>query len=383
MEQEETLYPLRTASPETNSPTSRQRQHRHDQTLRLLLAGPFPEPVGGVSIHIRRLRTWLQVQDIAVDLIDEARHRKKGIYNLRSLRFLSYLRHVWRCNVAHIHSSVHLFRIVHILACRLLGLHVIVTIHSWRRGGCAAWTSKLFLRLAHRIIAVSKEIQDDLRLRNCQVVPAFLPPVDSRQDLPGEITGFVARSRARGCHLVCANAYKLQEHLGQDLYGLDLCVELVDLLTRRSEVKVALIFVVSCEATGNKLYLEAQRQIRKRNLESRFCLCDKPLDFVALLKRCDLVLRPTNTDGDAVTIREALYCGVPVIASDVVQRPPGTILFKNRDVHDLMVRTLGVLEKETRCVGASVPADDDAYFMKYLDLYRDVLMSHGATHTTT
>jgi glycosyltransferase involved in cell wall biosynthesis len=329
------------------------------------------------------LRAWLEAQGISVDLIDEARHRKKGIYNLRSLRFLSYLQHVSRCNIAHIHSSVHLFRIVHILACRLLGLRVIVTIHSWRGAGCAAWTSRLFLRLAHRIVAVSNEIQDDLRLRNCQVVPAFLPAVDGRQDLPDEIAGFVAGSRARGCHLVCANAYKLQEHRGQDLYGLDLCVELVDLLTRRSEAKVAFVFVVSCDATGSKLYREAQEQIRKRNLESQFCLYNQPVDFVTLMKRCDLVLRPTNTDGDAVTIREALYCGVPVIASDVVQRPAGTILFKNRDVHDLMRRTLGVLEKETRPVGAPVPADADAYFRKYLDLYLEVLLSHGTTHATT
>ncbi|MCL5279666.1 MAG: glycosyltransferase [Planctomycetes bacterium] len=375
--------PLRIASPETSSPAARRRRSSRDRALRLLLAGPFPEPIGGVSVHLRRLWAWLQAQGISVDPIDEARHRKKEIYNLRSLRFLSYLRRVSRCNVAHIHSSVPLFRIVHILACRLLGLRVIVTIHSWRRGGCAMWASRLFLRLADRILAVSQEIQDDLGLRHCQVVPAFLPAVDGRQGLPGEITAFIAESRARGCHLVCANAYKLQEHLGQDLYGLDLCVELVDLLTRRAGVQVALIFVISCDATGNRLYLEAQEQIRRRNLESRFCLYNQPVDFVTLMKQCDLVLRPTNTDGDAVTIREALYGGVPVIASDAVQRPPGTILFRSRDVHDLMVRTRDVLEKGTHRAGASVPADADTYFMKYLDLYLEVLTSHGTTHAAT
>jgi glycosyltransferase involved in cell wall biosynthesis len=375
--------PPRIASPETSSPASGPRQRSRDQALRLLLVGPFPEPMGGVSVHLRRLRVWLQTQGIPVDLIDEARHRKQQIYNLRSLRFLSYLRQVLRCNVAHIHSSVPLFRIVHILACRLLGLRVIVTIHSWRRADWATRASRLFLRLAHRIIVVSQEIQDDLGLRHCQVVPAFLPAVDCRHDLPGEITDFIAGARARGCHLVCASAYKLQEYLGQDLYGLDLCVELVDLLTHRAEMKTALIFVVSCAAVENKLYLEAQEQIRRRNLESRFCLYNKPLDFVTLIKRCDLVLRPTNTDGDAVTIREALYSGVPVIASDVVLRPPGTILFRNRDVHDLMDRTLDVLEKGTRRSDAAVPADGDAYFRKYLDLYLEVLSSHEAKRTTS
>ncbi len=361
----------------------RRRQSSRDKALRLLLVGPFPEPIGGISVHLRRLRTWLQTQGIPVDLIDEARCRKQEIYNLRSLRFLSYLRHVSRCNVAHIHSSIHLFRIVHILACRLLGLRVIVTIHAWPWKGGTVGMNRLFLRLAHQVIAVSQEIEDNLQLRHCRVLPAFLPPVECGQNLPGEITAFVERSRRRGCHLLCANACQLDKYLGQDLYGLDLCVELMDLLTHRSDAKVAFVFVVSRDATGNKLYLEAQEQIRRRNLESQFCLYNKPVDFVTLMKQCDLVLRPTNTDGDAVTIREALYCGLPVVASDAVQRPPGTILFRNRDVHDLMGRTLGVLERGIHRASASIPANTDAYFRKYLDLYLEVLTSHGTTHITT
>jgi len=36
-------------------------------------------------------------------------------------------------------------------------------------------------------------------------------------------------------------------------------------------------------------------------------------------------LRPTLTDGDAVSIREALDAGVPVVASNVVRRPRGVV----------------------------------------------------------
>jgi hypothetical protein len=36
-------------------------------------------------------------------------------------------------------------------------------------------------------------------------------------------------------------------------------------------------------------------------------------------------LRTTRTDGDAVSVREALDAGVPVIASDVVKRPVGVL----------------------------------------------------------
>ena len=40
-----------------------------------------------------------------------------------------------------------------------------------------------------------------------------------------------------------------------------------------------------------------------------------------MLRLTDVLLKPTNTDGDAISVREALYLGVPVVASDVVERP--------------------------------------------------------------
>ena len=48
-----------------------------------------------------------------------------------------------------------------------------------------------------------------------------------------------------------------------------------------------------------------------------------------------MFIRPTNTDGDAVSIREALDFNIPCIASDVVVRPKEVKLFKNRDIMDL------------------------------------------------
>ena len=68
------------------------------------------------------------------------------------------------------------------------------------------------------------------------------------------------------------------------------------------------------------------------------------LSFVKLIKYSDLVLRPTCTDGDALTVREALFLGKPVIASDIVSRPEGTILFKNRDYESMAGKVIEVLD---------------------------------------
>ena len=47
-----------------------------------------------------------------------------------------------------------------------------------------------------------------------------------------------------------------------------------------------------------------------------------------------LFIRATTTDGDSVSLREALYFGAPILASDVVPRPDGVMLF-NLEKDDL------------------------------------------------
>jgi hypothetical protein len=57
--------------------------------------------------------------------------------------------------------------------------------------------------------------------------------------------------------------------------------------------------------------------------------------FLPVLAEASVLIRPTATDGDANSIREALSLGIPVVASDVVTRPKGCLLHRNRDIDDL------------------------------------------------
>jgi glycosyltransferase involved in cell wall biosynthesis len=65
------------------------------------------------------------------------------------------------------------------------------------------------------------------------------------------------------------------------------------------------------------------------------------------------MVRPTRSDGDALSIREALHAAVPVVASDVVERPEGTLTFPLEDIGALSA-TLGLIlddgmpEKDSR-----------------------------------
>jgi glycosyltransferase involved in cell wall biosynthesis len=61
-----------------------------------------------------------------------------------------------------------------------------------------------------------------------------------------------------------------------------------------------------------------------------------PVDFISLVKQCDAYIRPTNTDGDSVAIRESLMSGVPVLASDAVSRDSLVRTFRTGDVPDFV-----------------------------------------------
>ena len=61
------------------------------------------------------------------------------------------------------------------------------------------------------------------------------------------------------------------------------------------------------------------------------------------MARSDVFLRPALEDGDSISVREALAMGIPVVASRVGTRPPGTILFRKGDKTDLVDKLESVL----------------------------------------
>jgi len=165
----------------------------------------------------------------------------------------------------------------------------------------------------------------------------FLPPTAEEDGEPGpETAAFLARFP----HVLCANGASLVQRDGAELYGLDLCVELLGRLADRPET--GLVFYLAKD--NDPAYLAGiRRRARELGVEGRLLLNTVPAPFYPVIKRSTLLVRPTNTDGDALSIREALHAGVPVLTSDVVRRPEGCRLFANRSLDDLEAVTRRML----------------------------------------
>jgi glycosyltransferase involved in cell wall biosynthesis len=236
--------------------------------------------------------------------------------------------------LVHVHSGNWRLRAVATLLAWIAGLKCVVTIHSFRplnnprTQKLVSWTMKR----SNRLVVTNNEIkgrciQFGAEASIIRVQHAYLdPPIE---EIP-EVFTVLARKHSS---LIAANAFRLRMHAGEDLYGLDL---LIEVMSRLKDEFPGLGLVFLLPETGLPEYLSlCKDRITKAGIEDRFHIIQQALPFSSLLRVSQIMIRPTNTDGDSLSLREALSLGLHVIASDVVPRPSGSRLFRNRDYHDL------------------------------------------------
>lgn len=305
---------------------------------KIIIIGSLLPPSGGVSIHIWRIWQLLKNEYI-IDFIDEARSRKPEYFNLRSLDLITYFKKLAASDIVFIHSVTRIQRYFHILASRVLGKKVVFTVHAYLKKESLPIRKmdQLIFGLSDKIILVNSNIHTRIQLpkNKTEVQNAFLPPVmEEESPLPSHITEMISKARREGMPVICSNAWRPERFNNEDLYGIDLCLEAARNL-KEKKIPFLFIFNVSTIEGCEEIYSRDQETLRKYQLEDHFKLLNERMSFVKLIEKSDVVIRATNTDGDSLSIRESLYLGKSIIASDVIQRPDGTRLFRNRDVADL------------------------------------------------
>ena len=86
------------------------------------------------------------------------------------------------------------------------------------------------------------------------------------------------------------------------------------------------------------------------------------------------IVRPTSSDGDSVSVREALTLGVPCVATDVAVRPPGTIVARAGNAADLAEKL------EAAFTERPDPTDQPDCALLLMQLY-ELLWQRGSPHS--
>ncbi|HUP24290.1 MAG TPA: heparinase II/III family protein [Thermoanaerobaculia bacterium] len=363
---------------------------------RLLLVGPTPPPHGGISVHVATARDLLRLAGARCRVLDSGGHRSRGgawatlASVARLLRRIDV--HARRGYTLHLHTNGHsVASWCMALACaatarrapgRVLTLHSGLLPEFLERGGALArGLERATLARYDRVICVNQRIHDALLAHGSDperlaILPAHLVTPPRATTLPSSVASWVA-SRSP---IVSSALFFRPE------YGFDLLLDAVARLAARQPRLGCVVMGGGAAAGADSGWTAARRRVDELGLGERVLLTgDLPHRVcLAVMARSDVFARPALADGDAISVREALALGLPVVASDAVERPAGATLHRSGDASDLAARLDQVLAT-ARDGAASSPtraADAERGFDALLWIYREARAGRSAAATT-
>lgn len=318
-----------------------------DPINRWLFVGATPPPFGGVTIFAKRLvAKWLKEGKFVVvmDLLRASRLRKAQ-YLFRLI--FAPKRHGIYINDL---SGVGLIG----AALNLLGSSIFFHDHNYNLDVISGLRA---LALKHCLARCTTVFFDGLHSRQNYIARGFLSeskafqfsspflPQDLSQQASITSKYPLGLSKFISDHspIISANAFRITlTSDGVDLYGLDMCIALLAEVRKRAP-NAGFVFALSDDSPSAHL-LAMQTELRVAELEEHFFFFTSTDEVWPIFQLSNVMIRPTSTDGFGISIAESLHAGTPAIASDVCERPEGTIIFRSRDQADLNSKVFQVLQ---------------------------------------
>jgi len=343
--------------------------------MKVLLLGPYPPPHGGVQTNLVALREYLRKNGVPCSVINVTRHRKADadeVYYPKGPAGVVQLLARLRYDLLHLHIGG-------MLTSRLLALSLI----------CARWPGKKSVMTFHS--GGFPSTPEGQALRPASFAGYMLRSFDGIIGVNDEIIGFLHRMGVRQERTRLISPYAF---LGGD--GAALPPALEEFLASHDPV---LTSVGLLEPEYDlPLQIEALTPIRQKfpnagllmigsgSLESslRERIAASPSAAHILLPgdvphastmqamvRSRVLLRTTLYDGDALSVREALQLGTPVIATDNGMRPAGVRLIPKSDLQAL-VNAIKV-ESQQPAATKTISATDEGNVKAVFDFYRELM----------
>lgn len=316
--------------------------------------GRIPPPIGGMAVHLRRLLPYLAEAGIAVQMYSVGRRTPEH----PQVRQVSDSRLSWMigllfgsCEPVHYVFSDNTSARFAASLLALFGKAKVIL----RIGGeslevacnSPSYLERQIIRFAIRhataIVGVNERIcalAERMGAGRVLHIPGFIPEGGTETALPAEVEAFITRN---DIPVMLASGEVRAIELG-DLYGP---FALLELLERISNLRLVFYaYQITLDRDGQN---ELEREISRRGLQERFLLFPSTVGLMPAMARCDFMIRPTLSDGDSNAVREALHLGLPVLASDCVERPAGVSTYAVGNLESMQQAVMGMLANlETR-----------------------------------
>lgn len=345
--------------------------------MRVLQLGPYPPPHGGVSRNMTAIRAELLSSGHQCSIIATSRstriveepgvsHPRTPFQLLKSLATLKY-------DVLHLHigGEIPARVLALMLFCGVFGRgRSVLTLHSggypFSKEGMAASGNSVrgfIFRRFSRVIGVNRSMaemferygvkKDRIRV----ILPYSLELPDKTVEIPRPAKDFVAS------HTPCLLSTSLLERE----YDVALQIEALGEVLREHPGAGLMI------AGGGSLENELKEKIEATGYGEHIFMIGDIDHSIALnlTDDCDVLLRTTRHDGDAISVREALFLGTPVIATDNSMRPKGVELIPVGDATALAEK-IKVIARREKVIKEDRKADS-SNLKAVVDLYRELL----------
>lgn len=291
----------------------------------ILIIGKIPPPIGGVTIHVQRLLRYLLENDLDY-----------YFYDLKKFSIFEFISLLFKYKFAHLHTSSPYLRFIFALVCLFTSTKSIITIHGNinRYNYIKNFLEKICICLVKYPIVLNKYSYDfALKLNlNTKLLSAYLPPIE-KEELNDNLKKELTLLKQEYKYLIATNAYAMSfDKNGCEIYGIDFLINFF-----QNKKEYALII---SDPSGNYHEKYSGQLCEMENIK----IINYSHPFFRVLEYADIFIRNTSTDGDSLSIHEALDLNVTVIATNVVDRPEGVLLM-NRDNKKDLEKILSKQEK--------------------------------------
>jgi len=293
---------------------------------KIAIFGPYPPPLGGISVHIQRMQNFLKEAKIEHTIFNHSMHEELDVISTKKNPFW-YLRFLLmkEYSLFHFHQFFNFHFWYYYLFLKLNKTPFIISIHSERLLDDTRKLNKVnfwFLKRLKNVnvISVSKSLHERLLTLNLKstYLPAYVKPTAiKRKNIEKD-----------GRILFLFSTWKIDKKLSEDIYN----VPLIFRFLKNNKQKFKMLFMIGNKDGSDLKYLNKLIDEFKL-LDDVYLLFNESL--IDYIHNCEFLVRTNKSDGYGVSLQESMDLGVPAIASNVCQRPKGTVLFEDNDIDDL------------------------------------------------
>ncbi len=329
---------------------------------KLAIFGPYPPPLGGISVHIERISRYLGSEKVPYTIFNYGYSNYPNVIATKKSPWF-YIKFLFEKNfkLIHFHNNVSLEFLYYFVFSFLNKTPFLITIHAESLLHYNPIIKEFFMFfIKHtkkaKFISVSENIYTLLKDEKSDILflPAYVPPVSVN----------FKKTEKDGRFNFLFSVWRLTENEAKNVYNVPLAFEFL----KNNKEKFKMIFMIGSKESSDLNYLE--RLVSDFELENdiEIIFNENIVDYV---QNCSFLLRTNIADAYGISLQEAMDLGVPAIGSDVCLRPKGTVLFENNNLNDLTSKINHVVTTNK----SELLKDKEIlnYHLQLIDLYKALL----------